>query len=201
MALVIWLASYPRSGNNFVVNLVAHCFDHVHPMSKYHPEFTSFDALADGRRTVLLKTHEAPENDAPTLFLLRDGRASAVSYFHFLKAFGYSHSLEDVIEGKVMFGGWSGHYRSWAPEERPNTTVIRFEDFTADPEIAIEAVAAMMNVRPVRRFDKTFADLHAQNPKIFRRGSNRANLEELTPDQMQLFMQRHGALLRQLGYV
>jgi hypothetical protein len=104
--MVIWLASYPRSGNTFFRILLHHLYDFetysVYPLQNAgqqpledtgklrllvgQPQIP-FDLQAAGADSApwYVKTHELPAQDeAPAILIVRDGRDALVSYTHFL---------------------------------------------------------------------------------------------------------------------
>ena len=100
---IIWLASYPRSGNEFA-RLCLACRLHLRTIDLYadwnasetqrvwsellgdHPiaADVSSEELASSTKPWLVKTHELPaEADYPAIYLVRDGRDVLVSYAHY----------------------------------------------------------------------------------------------------------------------
>ncbi len=203
----IWLASYPRSGNTFVRTILKECFD-LRAESKYEDKMPGMQAADsfEGSDThsvehpLITKTHEAPENDDPAIYIIRDGRAAIVSYFYFNRYFGATVPVEAIIMGAVGYGSWSDHYRAWNPLNRPHTLFLKYEELITETEEAIENIAAFIGVRPVRQFSKTFEDLHKTNRLFFRIGDNDRNIAELTDSQLELFAQHHGKVMQELGY-
>lgn len=199
---MVWLASYPRSGNTLLRVILRDCFGAV-VGSKYdersgRPELRRLIGLDEGVNTRITKTHDHPENDAPALLSVRDGRACIVSYWHFLRDYASPAPLEDVIRGDVLFGSWSDHFNKWS--QRPNTRVVKFEDFTKTPEVAIEAAAELLGRRPDWPFRKTFSELNAVDPMFFRSGCNETNIRELGGENLSLFFDVHGSLMEELDY-
>src|SRR5665213_1182473 len=103
--VITWLASYPRSGNTLLRIILSSCFGQ-HSHSIYSD--TEFDDPAirhvigheaigpdprrflreayHQKRTIFVKTHELPGKDYhPAIYVLRDGRSSLVSHYHFLR--------------------------------------------------------------------------------------------------------------------
>lgn len=204
MSSIVWLASYPRSGNTLLRAILNECLDVV-AGSKYDEGQNSSPmnellGKSRGFQSQLVKTHDHPESDAPAIVAVRDGCASIVSYWHYLTDYVAPVQMEEVIKGNVGYGSWSDHFRAWDPERRPNTLLLRFEDFSVNPEIAVEAAAEFLNVRPLRSFSKNFADLQRLDPKFFRSGNNASNIQEMADDDLSLFSDLHGPLMKQLGY-
>lgn len=202
----MWLASYPRSGNTFLRVLLNAGFGTA-VASKYDEDFDAFpEAFGHllGRsspdRFHILKTHDVEADSTPAIYLVRDGRAATVSYFHFCRRFELHRSVESIIRGETPFGSWSSHYRGWQPAIRPNTLVLRFEDVVARADDTIEQIASFLGTRPTGRFTGDFSTLQATSPDFFRSGSNVRNAMELTSAQLELFDALHGDLMSELGY-
>jgi hypothetical protein len=94
--LVVWLASFPRSGNTFF-RIAAERLYGVASLSVYDNDPASVSmrcpgkvragiaALRDSRQLHLIKTHELPDDNQPAVLLVRDGRDAMVSYAHFIE--------------------------------------------------------------------------------------------------------------------
>jgi hypothetical protein len=220
--MIVWLASYPRSGNTLLRLIVEKVFAidtySLYPeyqmdisaeglqllkgdTAKSHDVGAIYAAAHDSRRLHVMKIHGAPIDDSPAIFLERDGRAACVSYWHFLRDFQELNvSLADVILGRVDYESWSEHYDAWRPRERPNTLVLRYERLIEEPHYAINEISELLKLKPQGRFDSTFDELNRESPKFFRRGNNAANITELQGDDLNLFWLMHGPLMKSLGY-
>ncbi|MGI9433238.1 MAG: sulfotransferase domain-containing protein, partial [Geminicoccaceae bacterium] len=90
-------------GNKALARQVAHV--------SYPMNWDDFYALASAKpKACFVKTHHPPKDDAPAIYVLRDGQAATVSYFHYLNNFGTrAFALRDVVLGSVAFGSWSQH--------------------------------------------------------------------------------------------
>jgi hypothetical protein len=139
-AELVWLASYPRSGNTFLRTILWQCFAlrsaSIYPtdlggnrkLEEYvgHIEHGPDAQIRFPENGIpLFKTHEHAEDKNPAIYVIRDGRAASVSLWKF---YDKSLPLENIIEGRHRFGTWSDHVRSWNPWERPNTLLLRYED-------------------------------------------------------------------------
>jgi hypothetical protein len=217
----IWIASYPRSGNTFLRILLQNSFrlvsyslyrlegqDHPDPSAEALEEapplprdWRSRVSTAREATLTMIKTHGLPEDDAPAIYLVRDGRAAIHSYYHYHQKFAFEQpSLTEVIAGACQFGSWSDHVRAWKPRTRPNTLLLHYEDLVARPEEAIGAVAHFLERQPIPGPLPSFAELQQRSPAFFRRGVNQDFHTEWSPAQMRLFNQRHGVTMKEFGY-
>jgi len=217
-APVIWLASYPRSGNTLLRILLKQCFDldshSIYSDQEFsHPEVRRLageapvgdnprqfvaDALSRGRQ-LFVKTHELPPPDNhPAIYVVRDGRSAVVSHTHYLcDHFGHALSFAEVLAGK-MGVTWSQHVQAWM--NRPQTLVLRYEDLAAGDPDSLAAISAFTGVSQSNEFHVSFRRLQGLQPDFFRRGSDEANISELDPESAQLFERLHGETLRAVGY-
>ena len=153
MTGLVYLASYPRSGNTLLRMILWQCFG-LKTVSEYdeeprwnaNPDWLSLVGsvehwdtdflvrLDDEQGIVPFKTHAHPENMAyrerPAIYVIRDGREACVSYwrFHHDILGRRDVSLRDVIRGDCLFGSWSAHVWAWGPTTRRNTLFLRYED-------------------------------------------------------------------------
>jgi hypothetical protein len=146
--MIVWLASYPRSGNSLLQIILRETFG-IQTHENYPPFSTasgeiigvpdqyldaqSLSKAAVSDHTYFIKTHDPPQDHAKAIYIVRDGRSTVVSYCHFLKDFtAETKSLEDVVMGDCNFGSWTGHFEAWAQKPRPNTLLVHYEDMVRD---------------------------------------------------------------------
>ena len=136
----IWLASYPRSGNTLVRTILFQCFN-LKTGSVYsndlggngdlenyvgHIEQSEDRSIAFPVGAIpIIKTHAYHKGNNKTIYVLRDGRAAAVSLWAFTNP---KVSMKNIIEGKHKFGLWCDHIKFWDPLLRPNTLLLKYED-------------------------------------------------------------------------
>ncbi len=106
--MIIWLASYPRSGNTFFTVVLTRAFGIYPTYSVYDESYyvrrpdhkkvpnnlqalmqdaavDSMDGVAKLDRPFFLKTHDLPSSDNwPAIYIVRDGRDVLVSYAHYI---------------------------------------------------------------------------------------------------------------------
>lgn len=219
---MITLASYMRSGNTFLRNVLYEVYG-----------IESATYLTAGRGPdenwqdyPVVKTHllpaELPEALAqrPVVYLIRDGRDSMVSCAHYWKDIvrpesTFEQNILEVIyaaEGSY-FGGWSKHVEQWVVRA---VIVIRFEDLIRDPLGQCQRLAPYLdlsNARPERLPDfksqkqgepqygsgkgKPVANLAG---KWFRRGQVGSWRDELNEAQHELMWHLHGETMEVFGY-
>lgn len=217
----VWIASYPRSGNTFLRILLQNCFrlpsyslyrvagdEHVDPSAEALEEAPVLpmdwrDRLRDSPEfaPVMIKTHEAPRDTAPAIFIARDGRATIHSYYYYHKKFAFEQpTLTEIIAGACQFGNWSEHYWAWRPKTRPRTLLLNYDDLVSRPLELVPQLARFLDVSPVEASLPRFEELQQRAPAFFRRGRNSDYREEWTPLHLALFNQLHGPAMQDLGF-
>lgn len=226
--MITWIASYPRSGNTGLRTILWRAFGiHTHSIYDDPGDIGSRASLRDAvghtnhgfdpeqfyavasssSEKFFVKTHDAPRDDAKAIYIIRDGRSSSVSFFHYLKSFQVScwgeKLLTDVIIGDCPFGSWSSHYESWSPLKRPNTLLLRYDDLANNPLQVAKYLAEFIEEPIINTALPTFEELHKTDPNFFRVGSDSANIAEFESDKhaADLFWFLHGDLMFELNYI
>ena len=155
---LVWLASYPRSGNTMLRTIMYQCFG-VRSGSIYPRDVSETvgqkighveqgpnrQINLTGERFWLIKTHGSPQDDRRAIYVLRNGRDATLSYHRFLRG---KVPLQKIIEGGSQILSWSEHLTRWNPLERPNTLVLRYEDMVADVGRTIDTIAGFLDAEP-----------------------------------------------------
>jgi Sulfotransferase domain len=220
--MIVWLAAYPRSGNTLLRLFLKQVFG-VHTFSLYDDSFDIganpavadevghqshglsieefYQAATTTTDTYFVKTHDPPRDDAAAIYVVRDGRASIVSYFHYLRTVvGSDVSFSDVVSGSVRYQSWSEHFEAWHPRERAKTLLLTYEDLT-DQAFTARTIADFLKLEQKGQFTNDFSRYQGMFPQFFRRGNNPDNIAELTGDAAELFWTMHGELMKELQYV
>ncbi len=223
--VIIWLASYPRSGNTMVRILLDQGFG-ISSQEIYYREdrgqstisrfmgwtpLADWTQLRDGPEPHFLKTHELPSDEAPAIYVVRDGRDAVVSYAHYLQRYQpdsvagltFPQVLERVILGRVASGSWSRHVDAWHSRPlRARTAILRYEEIVARPYDCLSAALAALEIAAGQtgKAPMDFADFHQRWPDFFRKGKSGAWREEMSPALERLFWERHLAVMERLGY-
>ena len=225
---MIWLASFPRSGNTFFRNVLFEVYgiasSTFHRESNYPVEENYFTYPVV--KTHLLPGQLQPDNpDIKKAYLVRDGRDALVSLAHHRKDIiepgtDFRVNLLEAIlsmEGS-FFGGWSENVRQWLEIA---DVVIRFEDLIEDPIREVEKLRAIMDLpEPNPEKLPSFQKLKFGNPhygsgrqflddqeqmqdlarKNFRRGKAGGWKEEMPLEYEAIFWELHGEMMEALGY-
>ena len=215
--MLIWLASYPRSGNSYF-RVTGKRFFGVKTFSIYSGDAAylrrqEIHDSAKNKKSVLVKTHALPNDQHQAIYLVRDGRDSVISYTHWTlsqetkkesidpKSRQFQNRLEAIIATSDYFGGWSTHV--FACHKRPNSYIVRFEDLVINPvEVVSEALEfanlpfqAKPNIHPVE-----FKTLQKKDPVLYRKGVVGNWKTDMNPEMQELFWRKCGSTMKLLGY-
>ncbi len=217
---MIWLASYPRSGNTFLRNIL---------YEVYGVESSVFHCIAekplprDYYRYEVVKTHELPENldprlvSRPAVYILRDGRDAIVSeawhrkHFYEPRSRLHFNMLEAILaDGESHFGGWAKNVSRWIQKA---DLILRFEDLVRDPLREVEKLRSIIHL-PAPRTER-MPDFKKQksgrpkygrvqgsgrNAEFFRKGKSGAWKEEMPKHIENIFWRYHGEIMEHCGY-
>jgi len=160
--MIIWLASYPRSGNTFFRMVLNHRYG-IQTLSVYEDRKVGLDGISDivghadasqhlediasSDELYFVKTHEPPHDYNPAIYLIRDGRDAIASYTQYKLSFKRSpwmtirkkftphiglRVMKDLVLSYDDYGGWSWHVQQW--RQRPGTVIIlKYEDLLKNP--------------------------------------------------------------------
>jgi hypothetical protein len=225
---MIWLASFPRSGNTFI-RIVLH--------EVYGLKSSAFRLESEKQKdkeyflAPVVKTHVLPHQlvpgdlSIPIVYLVRDGRDSVVSMAHhgadiINPGSDYYENMKSIILARqgTHFGGWGKNVMAWLPRA---DLVLHFEDLITDPIGTLEELRTIMDL-PEPRPEKlpTFEDLRSKEtpygPKgrktfskkeylkrkkqFFRRGKAGAWQDEMPFEYQKMFWFLHGDAMRAAGY-
>ncbi|HEY4697175.1 MAG: hypothetical protein A3J49_12195 [Gallionellales bacterium RIFCSPHIGHO2_02_FULL_57_16] len=153
---IVWLASYPRSGNTFLRTILWQCFGlrsaSIYPndlggnkkLEEYvgHIEHDLDKQIRFPQNSIMLvKTHEYARDMNPAIYVVRDGRAACVSLWKF---YNKSYPLEAIIDGQHRFGTWANHVQSWHPWDRPNTLLLKYEDMVNNLPVILNRISVFL---------------------------------------------------------
>lgn len=160
----VFLVSYPKSGNTWLRFLVGNLVDPEQPMSfgnledrvpdLYQNYASSLERMANPR---YLKSHE-PFTPAYRLviYLVRDPRDIALSYYHHQVKFGgfdrnypIQAFCHDFVKGAIdAYGPWGEHVGSWLGARRGTTGFLltRYEDLHSDLIHELRRIARLLDL-------------------------------------------------------
>ncbi len=223
--MIIWLASYPRSGNTLLRTILKRCFDldsyadePIHVESPLRsdsswighrelpcpwPEFYENATRSPDR--FLVKTHLPPVDEQPYIYIVRDGRSAVQSYRKYYASYlpGHDANLYRLIAGDDAYGDWTSHHDRWVLRgQGVRGMTMRFEDLGNIDAGLLGALARFVgHGGDVIQWTNPLENLSRVEPGLF--GSGRTAFEadsEWTPLVNDLFNLLHAPLLERLGY-
>ncbi len=148
------------------------------------------------------------DTNLPAVYLVRDGRDAMVSYARFAPLYGKDIPPEQFRKNLVQrinytggrYGGWSENVAAWT--NRPNTCVLSFSDLIQNPVESVQKAidTLQLPIRILNTHVPTFEELQAKNPELYRRGKAGSWRDEFPADLLPLFWEKHGEMMRKLGY-
>lgn len=157
-----------------------------------------------------------------TAYVVRDGRDATLSLYHYRtnlnrRKIEWGDYLRDSLAGRHHFGGWPQHVGGWTRHgEDEGVRLVRYEDMLADPkrelrrvldhfqqEVPESQLDAAVERSSVDQVNKGFQRYAAQRDKQFSGGTGGGAgkwRSAFSNDDLKLFNDHAGDLLRQLGY-
>lgn len=222
--MIVWLASYPRSGNTFFRIILNSMFgiktysiyDDRNDIGadeqtaeivghEYLPEDFDLEAARQETKKWFIKTHALPLKQAVAedgvIYLVRDGRECSFSLMKKLNDYsGKVRTLDDIISGNTFVGRWGEHVSAWDPANRPDTLLVHFEKLVDDPVAHIEKIAHFIEAVPLGRSIPTFEELQKVNPVFFRSGRKDSWKQIYTEAQHAAFWEYNYREMIAFGY-
>jgi hypothetical protein len=222
--MIIWLASYPRSGNTFFRILLNTAFNtktysiYDDPEDigsdpktsklvghKILPSTFNLSKARTDKKAYFIKTHELMNSDIKKtdkiVYLIRDGREATVSLINYHKKyFNEQKSILDGIYGNLYKGCWSSHVRSWDPLNNSNCLLIKFEDMVTNPDLIIDKVSLFLKVNPNNNSIPDFNELQKINPKFFHKGKISSWKSLFSKEEQILFWHINKKVMSEYGY-
>jgi hypothetical protein len=166
----IFIVTYPRSGTTWLqmilYQLTTDGSMDVPHIAEYCPWFEKSQRSANGFDTRpsprLFKSHlayrDVPKGPGKYIYVARDGRDVAVSYYHLYRAYnGYGGTFpeffERFLDGHVGYGSWFRHVKGWwAHRHDLNVLFLTYEELTRDLEACVRQIIAFcgLEVPPER---------------------------------------------------
>ena len=162
-----YLVSYPRSGSTWLRVILSEIIfgrsgDSLKDLPNYMPEI-GIDKRKDElirSTSYIVKTHEIYRQRARTasfkkvIYLVRDPRDVAVSYFRYQAAKYDQHDfkkyLDDWVSDRIWPGSWQTHVMSWVGPGSENLDndiyIIRYEDLLSKPHVTIEKLVEFIGL-------------------------------------------------------
>lgn len=153
----IFVASYPKSGTTWVQMILYQLttdgqktITHIDEVSPHLEEtlLWSGRTISDLPPPRIVKTHltyhRVPKGPGRYLYVLRDGRDVATSYYHQQHSAhrDFASYFTAFMRGTLPYGSWFAHVAAWLRNRgQLRLHVVRYEDLVADLEGSIRRIA------------------------------------------------------------
>lgn len=227
--MIVWLASFPRSGNTFLRILLNRLYGvqsstvyDVDGVARrlgegfvgYEERPASYAAMRASDAVHFVKTHRQRDADVDeadrAICLVRDGRDSLVSWARMMSEDDpaqFEPRLREMIERDTPTGtgSWGNNVLSWLQPAAGQRMVLRYDELIAEPvRVVAEAMAVLVpEMRPVGATEAPdFTALREADALFFRRGVVGSHRDELSGELHELFWSRPGnaEAMALLGY-
>lgn len=227
--MLLWVASFPRSGSALTRTILWQCFGlHVSqsgPVREDKPEMqdrggelsgfmgprrfepgTPLEAMVaeaeQGDELVAIKTHALPDKlPRPDARSLVIVRDGRPVMTSYAR---FRREVSGVETGvRAVIRGvprdWSEHVNAWLDHDAPKL-LLRYEDLRIARQDTLDAIAAFLGRPQTGPFTATVEELRAIRPTHVRIAANEPGIAEIEERHAGPFWNRHGATMRRLGY-
>jgi len=227
--MIVWLASYPRSGNTLLRQILKGCFqvdsyESLGPprgspsapaacttaarqrwghLETSEDRCTFYERASHSPALFFVKTHEQPPDAQKAIYVVRDGRLVQESFLSFQQHYHPgSSSFLSLLCSDHPFGDWSSHYRRWQARPGAQTLVVRFDELAdSSPELVARLGEFIGHRGPVREWHNPHRYLRQTLPELIGEGRTHWQRNDLWTDlALGLFYTWHGSLLIELEY-
>lgn len=230
----IFLVSYPKSGSTWVRFILTHLilsesddpvdFATVQEVTPDIHMVGSYGISLNVQRPRVIKSHAAFTPHYPkVVYLVRDGRDVAVSfYYHQKKMSGYHGTFRDFIEaGCNHRPAWSEHVNSWLYQDHKIPLLcIRYEDLLANGPDQIRKLCSFCGIdatddkitralrlsefNRLKRLEQEeglgYVNQGDTNYRFIRKGEKGDWESHFDAESKEVFKRRHQTTLERLGY-
>jgi methylamine dehydrogenase accessory protein MauD len=160
----VFIVTYPRSGTTWMQMILYQLttqgkmdFPHITTVCPWFErslkDGTAYDALPAPR---VFKSHlpyrKIPRGPCKYIYVARDGKDVAVSYYHFYTTHmgfkgTFAEFFERFLRGEVHYGSWFRHVRCWWEHRHdPNVLFLRYEELAANLPGCLRTISAFCGV-------------------------------------------------------
>ncbi|CAN5889931.1 hypothetical protein BH11VER1_BH11VER1_00420 [soil metagenome] len=228
--MIVWLASYPRSGNTLLRTVLKQTMGldsypertewlgfiaqgttgdlsscYYGELCPSEPWEVFYQKAKESPELYLVKTHEAPLDDSPAIYVMRDGRKACFSYYRYHQSYlqDLGRTLLQIVVGDDYYGDWTSHYHTWKSRQLgAPLLVLKYEDLhDASPELLGKIKTFLKRDIAPGHWENPFEKVQQLNPQCFREGEKQwMNPAEWSDEVAWAFSLFHAPLMKKLGY-
>jgi hypothetical protein len=207
---MIWLASYPRSGNKFVQQILHHVYGHqIRTIYEVPAGVWEIAPTWDGNMAFegFVKTHDLPwpECDLRSVYIVRDPRdviCSQVTYLRHTDKDLQNSSTEEIVQHILVnkpYGGWSKNCYRWANKA---SVIVKYEECLMDPIGEMGRVCRLLQLSDTVKGElPAFSDLRKSADWYYQKGSSGRWKTELSPELVSLVEFQNSEMMLEMGYL
>ena len=220
--MILWIASYPRSGNTLCRLVMHSCFGvgsysdqgngferpligvgEERGLLEFEGEWDAFYAKASENLELnLIKTHLHPRDDQPAIVVMRDPRSALCSYHHYLREYSTHQrfTLEQIVRGEVVYGDFIEFYRKWMSRPPGTTLLVRYHELVELDNATLNRLAAFTGLDLRSSMPVDFETLKRSRPAFFRSGKTSWGGDpEWTAEVEAIFQERFAPVMERFG--
>jgi len=233
----IFLVAYPKSGSTWLRFLIGNYLtDNKCDFTNQHivmPDiYYSPEKIKLMKRPRIIKSHEPYNPNYPkVIYLVRDGRDVAVSYYYHLIKFrkisentSFERFIKSFNENKIdKYSIWGNHVYSWLNNKHENLLLIKYEDLILNTKSMFKNILNFAGFEIIEsKIDQSihFADFdnmqkmersqgkkfevlsNSNSDMLFVRSGKPGEWEKhFSKELLESFIKFHGAGLLEIGYI
>jgi hypothetical protein len=199
----IFIVAYPKSGTTWTQMIVYQLttdgnmdIPHIDAVSPHLEETFLTRQISGLPRPRVLKTHlsyrRVPKGSGRYIYMIRDGRDVAVSYWNQLRwRFPeFEPFFARFLTGLRPYGSWFEHVEEWtANRDHLNVHLVKYEDLVADLESGIREIAKFLDIEiDEREFPRILNNCTFESMKTNEAKFN-LHMRDYTRAQLQMIRQ------------
>lgn len=213
---IIWIASYPRSGNTYLRTILRHAFGFlstsIYPhdlgnnkeLEEYvgHIElnFQDPDQIFKRMGIPFVKTHSTDNDQNPAIYVVRDGLKAFKSFYDFYDG---KVPIKNLLQGKIAnnlnLGTWGDHIRSWDPSRRPKTLLLRYEEMICELPKVLQEISEFLGVAIKSTHIPPRSRIAESDGRWVR--EKRDQKSPFNEEIVELFIDQNKDVLKEFGYL
>lgn len=184
---MIWLASFPRSGNSLAAEILASAGYFITTIYK-----TESDPIkVRGLHGQFVKTHERFSCGESAFIIVRDPRDVLCSFAQYRNV-----THEEALRELTGFTGWFDYWRTDS-----NYAVFKYEDMLLRPDEIVTLALTRINPEFKEREMRPFEELHRLDPGHYLKGRANRWGSELSQPLVEQVIKDHRQFMEEFGYL